>query len=45
MSTADTGNVLEKNLDSAKARHTYCEHFSTKLVQQWIKMGWKLRLQ
>jgi hypothetical protein len=34
-----------KNRDSPKARPSYCEHFALKLVQQWVQIGWKSRLQ
>jgi hypothetical protein len=44
MSTAETANLLEKNVDSAEARPAYCEHFSLKWFHQWVKEGWKARL-
>jgi hypothetical protein len=37
--------IVWKNLDSTKAMPTYCRHPSLEWVQQWVKKGWKLRLQ
>jgi hypothetical protein len=35
--TTGPDNLLEKNLDSKRARPAFCKHFALKSVKQWVK--------
>jgi hypothetical protein len=40
-----SSKLVWKIMDSTKVRPAYCELFALKWVQQWVKKGWKSRLQ